>query len=166
MKIERQTKILELIRENDIETQSELLEKLNAEGFSATQATVSRDIKELRLVKVPSSSGAYKYASETVSETIPGMLSETLSGNTEDTSVTDSFSGRTETFPLSAFLPHPPKIMLTARAETAAVLIESLNLIFHIRIAESYLEYIAYCAVVYGPVVINDISVINTGCLA
>ena len=68
MKIERQTKILELIRENDIETQSELLEKLNAEGFSATQATVSRDIKELRLVKVPSSSGAYKYASETVSE--------------------------------------------------------------------------------------------------
>ena len=68
MKIERQTKILELIRENDIETQSELLEKLNAEGFSATQATVSRDIKELRLVKVPSSSGAYKYASENVSE--------------------------------------------------------------------------------------------------
>ena len=68
MKIERQTKILELIKENDIETQSELLEKLNAEGFSATQATVSRDIKELRLVKVPSSSGAYKYASETVSE--------------------------------------------------------------------------------------------------
>ena len=68
MKIERQTKILELIRENDIETQSELLEKLNAEGFSATQATVSRDIKELRLVKVPSSNGAYKYASENVSE--------------------------------------------------------------------------------------------------
>ena len=68
MKIERQTKILELIKENDIETQSELLEKLNAEGFSATQATVSRDIKELRLVKVPSSNGAYKYASENVSE--------------------------------------------------------------------------------------------------
>lgn len=68
MKIERQTKILELIKENDIETQSELLEKLNAEGFSATQATVSRDIKELRLVKIPSSNGAYKYASENVSE--------------------------------------------------------------------------------------------------
>ena len=68
MKIERQSKILELIKQNDIETQSELLEKLNAEGFSATQATVSRDIKELRLVKVPSSNGAYKYASENVSE--------------------------------------------------------------------------------------------------
>ena len=68
MKIERQSKILELIKQNDIETQSELLEKLNAEGFSATQATVSRDIKELRLVKIPGSNGAYKYACETVSE--------------------------------------------------------------------------------------------------
>lgn len=68
MKIERQTKILELIKENNIETQSELLEKLNAEGFSATQATVSRDIKELRLVKIPCSEGTYKYAAEAVSE--------------------------------------------------------------------------------------------------
>ena len=68
MKIERQNKILELIKNNDIETQSELLEKLNAAGFTATQATVSRDIKEMRLIKIPSSKGEYKYAADTVSE--------------------------------------------------------------------------------------------------
>ena len=68
MKTKRQTKILELIRENDIETQSELLQKLNESGFHVTQATVSRDIKEMRLVKVPENNGIYKYAAETVSE--------------------------------------------------------------------------------------------------
>lgn len=68
MKIDRQNKILELIKNNDIETQSELLEKLNAAGFTATQATVSRDIKEMRLIKIPSSKGEYKYAADTVSE--------------------------------------------------------------------------------------------------
>lgn len=68
MKIKRQTKILELIRENNIETQSELLQRLNEAGFQVTQATVSRDIKEMRLVKVPGSGGTYKYAAETVSE--------------------------------------------------------------------------------------------------
>ena len=68
MKIKRQTKILELIKENNIETQSELLEKLNEAGFNVTQATVSRDIKEMRLVKIPGNNGVYKYAAETVSE--------------------------------------------------------------------------------------------------
>ncbi len=68
MKTKRQTKILELIRENNIETQSGLLEKLNESGFNVTQATVSRDIKEMRLVKVPGNNGVYKYAAETVSE--------------------------------------------------------------------------------------------------
>lgn len=68
MKIQRQNKILELIRENDIETQSELLEKLNKWGFHATQATVSRDIKELKLIKVPNGNGDYKYAAESAPE--------------------------------------------------------------------------------------------------
>ena len=52
MKTLRQTKILDLIKNNSIETQSELLELLKAEGFNVTQATVSRDIKEMRLIKV------------------------------------------------------------------------------------------------------------------
>ena len=52
MKNKRQKKILELIENYDIETQGELTQLLEKNGFSATQATVSRDIKELRLLKV------------------------------------------------------------------------------------------------------------------
>lgn len=66
MKTRRQTRILELIRESNIETQSDLLERLRASGFNVTQATVSRDIKEMRLVKVLSNDGTYKYAAETI----------------------------------------------------------------------------------------------------
>lgn len=62
MKNRRHTKILELIREHDIETQDELLRYLREAGFDVTQATVSRDIKELRLVKTLSGSGRYKYS--------------------------------------------------------------------------------------------------------
>ncbi len=62
MKKRRQAKILELISSTDIETQEELLELLNQYGFEVTQATISRDIKELRLVKELSSKGRYVYS--------------------------------------------------------------------------------------------------------
>jgi len=61
-KYTRQTKILELISKKEIETQEELAEGLKAMGIDVTQATISRDIKELRLVKVMSKNGKYKYA--------------------------------------------------------------------------------------------------------
>ena len=67
MKTLRQSKILELIKSNSIETQSELLEMLKKDGYNVTQATVSRDIKEMRLIKVLDRDGRYKYASEVVS---------------------------------------------------------------------------------------------------
>ncbi len=62
MKNARQTAILSLIEQYDIETQEELAAKLREQGIVVTQATVSRDIKELRLLKVLSSKGGYKYA--------------------------------------------------------------------------------------------------------
>ena len=62
MKKDRHAKILELIEKFDISTQEELLEKLLECGVEVTQATVSRDIKELRLVKHPASGGQYKYS--------------------------------------------------------------------------------------------------------
>lgn len=62
MKTRRHEKILELIREYDIETQDELMRYLREAGFDVTQATVSRDIKELRLIKTLSGSGRYKYS--------------------------------------------------------------------------------------------------------
>ena len=72
MKTSRQSKIIELIQKNDIETQDELLEYLLKDGFKVTQATVSRDIRELKLTKIATSNGKQKYA--------------TLNGNSEDLS--------------------------------------------------------------------------------
>ena len=62
MKNKRFSKILEIIKENDIDTQEELAERLKQCGIDVTQATVSRDIKELGLIKVSNESGKYKYA--------------------------------------------------------------------------------------------------------
>lgn len=61
MKTKRQAKMLELIQKNDIETQEELSDYLEKEGFQVTQATVSRDIRELKLTKVAMSNGKQKY---------------------------------------------------------------------------------------------------------
>ncbi len=61
MKTQRQTKILEIIAAKDIETQEQLLEELEKAGFRSTQATISRDIKELRIVKDLTAMGTYRY---------------------------------------------------------------------------------------------------------
>ena len=62
MKSVRHDLILDIIDKKDIETQEELAAELKARGVKVTQATVSRDIKELRLLKVLSENGGYKYA--------------------------------------------------------------------------------------------------------
>lgn len=62
MKSVRHAMILDIIESMDIETQEELADELRARGIVVTQATVSRDIKELRLLKVLSDNGGYKYA--------------------------------------------------------------------------------------------------------
>ncbi|HHT70060.1 MAG: arginine repressor [bacterium] len=62
MKVRRQMKIMELISSRPIETQEELATLLSQSGFEVTQATVSRDVKELRLVKVPLGENRYGYA--------------------------------------------------------------------------------------------------------
>ena len=61
MKEQRQKAILNLIQNEDLEVQEELLDRLHQLGFSCTQATMSRDIKELHLVKERTASGTYKY---------------------------------------------------------------------------------------------------------
>lgn len=71
MKSARHNLILEIIENKDIETQEELAEELKNRGVRVTQATVSRDIKELRLLKVLSEHGGYKYA--TVERAEKGM---------------------------------------------------------------------------------------------
>lgn len=76
MKSKRQAKIMEIISTSDIETQEQLLQELQNAGFTSTQATISRDIKELRIVKELTSLGTYHYtsASREVSNTITARL--------------------------------------------------------------------------------------------
>ena len=62
MKSHRQKKILSLIAEKNIETQEQLLNELLASGYKSTQATVSRDIKELRIIKTLDGTGGYRYS--------------------------------------------------------------------------------------------------------
>ena len=62
MKVNRHAKIVELINKYQIETQEELADYLNQNGFRVTQATVSRDIRDLKLTKVPADTGRQKYA--------------------------------------------------------------------------------------------------------
>ena len=61
MKGERQARILDILSKNEVHTQEEITELLRAEGFKVTQATVSRDLRELKLTKNMSSKGGYKY---------------------------------------------------------------------------------------------------------
>lgn len=69
MKPTRQSIITEIIAENDIETQNQLMEALAARGIKSTQATLSRDIKDMRLVKELGSSGKYRYTASAAAET-------------------------------------------------------------------------------------------------
>jgi transcriptional regulator of arginine metabolism len=62
MKIDRHSKILQILENNIVETQEDLTDLLRRDGINVTQATVSRDIRELKLVKVLTESGKYKYA--------------------------------------------------------------------------------------------------------
>lgn len=76
VKAKRQEKIMELISTHDIETQEQLLQMLQNEGFESTQATVSRDIKEMRIVKELSPMGTYRYTAR--SQQVQGVFSERL----------------------------------------------------------------------------------------
>ncbi len=71
MKNKRQEAIVEIISNQDIETQEVLLDKLHEKGFEVTQATISRDIRELEIIKVVSKNGIYKYAIRTTDDQRP-----------------------------------------------------------------------------------------------
>ncbi len=84
MKKRRQAKILEIIKDGNIETQEELQARLFGDGYSVTQATISRDIKELRLVKELSENGRYVYSTgkknsaETFSSRAAGIFADSV----------------------------------------------------------------------------------------
>ena len=76
MKTQRQAKIMEIISTTNVETQEQLLQLLQDAGFSSTQATISRDIKELRIVKELTSFGTYRYT--TAAKAMGGTFSTRL----------------------------------------------------------------------------------------
>ena len=76
MKVHRQAKIMEIISTRDIETQEQLLAALQGVGISSTQATVSRDIKEMRIVKELTKFGTYRYT--TSAKEVSGTFSDRL----------------------------------------------------------------------------------------
>ena len=76
MKSQRQAKILEIISNRNVETQEQLLSALQEEGFRGTQATISRDIKDLRIVKELTSMGTYRYT--TSSNELSGTFSSRM----------------------------------------------------------------------------------------
>ncbi len=76
MKTQRQAKIMEIIANKNVETQEQLLQELENAGFRSTQATISRDIKELRIVKELTSFGTYRYTA--VTEDLGGTFSSKL----------------------------------------------------------------------------------------
>lgn len=75
MRLSRQNKILEIIKTNEVETQDQLLTLLRGAGYNVTQATVSRDIRELQLIKGQTREGKYKY----------------IAGNYDDRPISDRF---------------------------------------------------------------------------
>ena len=76
MKTQRQAKIMEIISTTNVETQEQLLSALQEAGFTSTQATISRDIKELRIVKELTSFGTYRYT--TSARELPSTFSNRL----------------------------------------------------------------------------------------
>lgn len=76
MKSQRQAKIMEIISTTNVETQEQLLKQLEDAGFSSTQATISRDIKELHIVKELTTLGTYRYAAAV--REVPGTFSSRL----------------------------------------------------------------------------------------
>ena len=90
MKSSRQDEILRIIRERDVETQEELASELRKTGYKVTQATVSRDIRELKLIKVAANGGGFKYAKPERHET---AVSDRLTRILNDSLVNVDFSG-------------------------------------------------------------------------
>ena len=76
MKTQRQAKIMEIISKTNVETQEQLLSLLQEVGFTGTKATISRDIKELRIVKELTAMGTYRYTA--AAKEVPGTFSARL----------------------------------------------------------------------------------------
>lgn len=134
MKTVRQVAILDIIEKQEIETQEELASALNARGIRVTQATVSRDIKELRLLKVLTSSGKYKYATgdqadNNLTDRFIRMLAESLLSvsSANNLIVVKTLSGSANVAAEALDSMHWPEVLGTLAGDNTVLLIIRSN---------------------------------------
>ena len=134
MKTVRQVAILDIIEKQEIETQEELASALNARGIRVTQATVSRDIKELRLLKVLTPSGKYKYATgdqadNNLTDRFIRMLAESLLAvsSANNLIVVKTLSGSANVAAEALDSMHWPEVLGTLAGDNTVLLIIRSN---------------------------------------
>ena len=134
MKTVRQVAILDIIEKQEIETQEELASSLNARGIRVTQATVSRDIKELRLLKVLTPSGKYKYATgdqadNNLTDRFIRMLAESLLSvsSANNLIVVKTWSGSANVAAEALDSMHWPEVLGTLAGDNTVLLIIRSN---------------------------------------
>lgn len=134
MKTVRQVAILDIIEKQEIETQEELASALNARGIRVTQATVSRDIKELRLLKVLTPSGKYKYAAgdqadNNLTDRFIRMLAESLLSvsSANNLIVVKTLSGSANVAAEALDSMHWPEVLGTLAGDNTVLLIIRSN---------------------------------------
>ena len=134
MKTVRQVAILDIIEKQEIETQEELASALNARGIRVTQATVSRDIKELRLLKVLTPSGKYKYATgdqadNNLTDRFIRMLAESLLSvsSANNLIVVKSLSGSANVAAEALDSMHWPEVLGTLAGDNTVLMIIRSN---------------------------------------
>ena len=134
MKNVRQVAILDIIEKQEIETQEELASALNARGIRVTQATVSRDIKELRLLKVLTPSGKYKYATgdqadNNLTDRFIRMLAESLLSvsSANNLIVVKTLSGSANVAAEALDSMHWPEVLGTLAGDNTVLLIIRSN---------------------------------------
>ena len=134
MKTVRQVAILDIIEKQEIETQEELASALNARGIRVTQANVSRDIKELRLLKVLTPSGKYKYATgdqadNNLTDRFIRMLAESLLSvsSANNLIVVKTLSGSANVAAEALDSMHWPEVLGTLAGDNTVLLIIRSN---------------------------------------
>ena len=134
MKTVRQVAILDIIEKQEIETQEELASALNARGIRVTQATVSRDIKELRLLKVLTPTGKYKYATgdqadNNLTDRFIRMLAESLLSvsSANNLIVVKTLSGSANVAAEALDSMHWPEVLGTLAGDNTVLLIIRSN---------------------------------------
>ena len=134
MKTVRQVAILDIIEKQEIETQEELASALNARGIRVTQASVSRDIKELRLLKVLTPSGKYKYATgdqadNNLTDRFIRMLAESLLSvsSANNLIVVKTLSGSANVAAEALDSMHWPEVLGTLAGDNTVLLIIRSN---------------------------------------